>query len=418
MRRRVLGFEALEGQAFGKVVGVLLLRRAAWRPRLILSFPRLCPTIRITPTSGRTSYRTQAGGGLPQAVRLDESRTAKSGVGHAASSDCRPSRFVGQSRGMLRYEPSRLDRHLLYSTNDAAVGGFGRWFLLGMSASVSAACPGDCNGNGVVSIDELVTAVRIALAQSPLDTCPSADSSSDQRVTVDDLVRAVNAALRGCPSTPTPTATGTRIATVTATVTRTETEVATPTVTSTPSLPVPHQRRQIHDTHGHRHLRRRRRRPRGIRRRDGERDSDSNPHRDGDSSDRFANHEPGVVTDGERDERADRDWDKRCVTTPTATVTGTSSTTPTATPTGRVRRRRPEPPTRSSSPTATSRPTQTRTPTRTASSATATSTGGPLGTRRFSLDPVTSAFISVFAGQCGAQRYGIHRLSRSASWRT
>jgi hypothetical protein len=51
-------------------------------------------------------------------------------------------------------------------------------------------------------------------------------------------------------------------------------------------------------------------------------------------------------------------------------------------------------PTASASSSATTIATQTRTPTAT-SSATATFTGGPLGTRRFSLDPVTSAFVSV-----------------------
>ena len=61
-----------------------------------------------------------------------------------------------------------------------------------------AACSGDCDGNGVVSIDELIRAVRIGLAATPIDDCRAADADSDGHVTIDELVRAVNAALGGC----------------------------------------------------------------------------------------------------------------------------------------------------------------------------------------------------------------------------
>ena len=53
---------------------------------------------------------------------------------------------------------------------------------------------GDCDGDGVVTVNELVTAVNIALGNAPLTDCPSA-SSDGQEVTISDLIQAVNSAL-------------------------------------------------------------------------------------------------------------------------------------------------------------------------------------------------------------------------------
>ncbi len=58
-------------------------------------------------------------------------------------------------------------------------------------------CPGDCDGDGTVSISELIRAVGIALGDS-LAECLAADPGSDGAVTIADLIRAVSAALDGC----------------------------------------------------------------------------------------------------------------------------------------------------------------------------------------------------------------------------
>src|SRR5512144_569100 len=68
------------------------------------------------------------------------------------------------------------------------------------------ACPGDCDADAAVSIDELVRGVGIALGSTDLDSCPAFDSGADGTVSIDELIAAVNAALNGCPSV-TPTAT-------------------------------------------------------------------------------------------------------------------------------------------------------------------------------------------------------------------
>jgi len=66
-------------------------------------------------------------------------------------------------------------------------------------AEVPAPCVGDCSGNGIVTVGDLVTGVNIALGNLPLSACVSFDGNGDRRVTVDELLSAVNSALQGCP---------------------------------------------------------------------------------------------------------------------------------------------------------------------------------------------------------------------------
>jgi hypothetical protein len=50
----------------------------------------------------------------------------------------------------------------------------------------------------VVQIDELVEAVAISMEAAPVDDCPAADLDDDRQVSVDEVIRAVRAALVGC----------------------------------------------------------------------------------------------------------------------------------------------------------------------------------------------------------------------------
>ena len=76
------------------------------------------------------------------------------------------------------------------------------------SAAAAQVCPGDCNGSGTVSIDELILAVDIALDIEGNERCPAADRDGSGTVSVDELIAAVDVALDGCPAvTPTPTVT-------------------------------------------------------------------------------------------------------------------------------------------------------------------------------------------------------------------
>ena len=63
-----------------------------------------------------------------------------------------------------------------------------------------SACVGDCNNDGgAVTLDEVVTMVDIAFGHTPLAACQAGDANHDGQITVDELLRAVNNALTGCP---------------------------------------------------------------------------------------------------------------------------------------------------------------------------------------------------------------------------
>ena len=97
-------------------------------------------------------------------------------------------------------------------------------------------CRGDCNGNGVVSVEELVRLVNIALGGAAVTSCPPGDQNGDGQITIDELVAAVRALLENC--SPTATATATATDTQTATFTATPTgPTATPTATVQTTTP-------------------------------------------------------------------------------------------------------------------------------------------------------------------------------------
>ncbi len=65
-----------------------------------------------------------------------------------------------------------------------------------------APCAGDCDGDGTVTVDEIVLGVNIALGSVPAEQCLAADHNRDGNVTIDELLAAVNHALAGCGPTP------------------------------------------------------------------------------------------------------------------------------------------------------------------------------------------------------------------------
>jgi len=85
-----------------------------------------------------------------------------------------------------------------------------------------------------VTIDELVTGVSIALGDADAGACAGLDRDQNGRATVDELVAAVDGALRGCVPkfTPTPVV-------PLATSTPTTTATPSPTATSAPTQSVP-----------------------------------------------------------------------------------------------------------------------------------------------------------------------------------
>jgi len=61
------------------------------------------------------------------------------------------------------------------------------------------ACPGDCNLDAAVTVQDLIANVNVALGRSSLARCVAGDSNGDGNVTVGELISAVRAALDGCP---------------------------------------------------------------------------------------------------------------------------------------------------------------------------------------------------------------------------
>ena len=59
-------------------------------------------------------------------------------------------------------------------------------------------CVGDCDGNGVVSVAELIKGVDIFLGLERAGDCPATECNGSALVAVDCLIQAVNAALNGC----------------------------------------------------------------------------------------------------------------------------------------------------------------------------------------------------------------------------
>lgn len=57
---------------------------------------------------------------------------------------------------------------------------------------------GDSNGDGVVEVDEVITAVAVSLGGLAASTCSLADVDGDGAVTGDELISGTNSALRGC----------------------------------------------------------------------------------------------------------------------------------------------------------------------------------------------------------------------------
>lgn len=66
------------------------------------------------------------------------------------------------------------------------------------STATPPSCPGDCDGDHVVTVSELIEGVRMSLGQLGVDRCGVLDRDGNAQVTVDELIAAVQAALSGC----------------------------------------------------------------------------------------------------------------------------------------------------------------------------------------------------------------------------
>lgn len=106
--------------------------------------------------------------------------------------------------------------------------------VAGPRRGAAQTCGGDCDGDGMVTVSELITAVNIVLGGAALDAC-SAILPGGGTPSVSHLVAAVSNALCGCAPCPTAPPTHTPTATplpATATPSSTAIPTATPLVTT------------------------------------------------------------------------------------------------------------------------------------------------------------------------------------------
>jgi hypothetical protein len=70
---------------------------------------------------------------------------------------------------------------------------------------VVTTCTGDCNGDGVVSIGEVVKCINMFLGQplcsttDPAANCPVADVNNDGQVSIGEIMQCINNLVGGCP---------------------------------------------------------------------------------------------------------------------------------------------------------------------------------------------------------------------------
>ena len=69
----------------------------------------------------------------------------------------------------------------------------------GPTSTPGGPCAGDCNGDGTVSVNELVLGVSVALGTSGTDVCLAMDGNTDGQVAISELITAVASLLDGCP---------------------------------------------------------------------------------------------------------------------------------------------------------------------------------------------------------------------------
>ena len=59
-------------------------------------------------------------------------------------------------------------------------------------------CVADCNDDGMVAVNEVILGVNIALENATVAECPDADSNGNGAVTIGELIEAINDVISGC----------------------------------------------------------------------------------------------------------------------------------------------------------------------------------------------------------------------------
>jgi hypothetical protein len=79
-------------------------------------------------------------------------------------------------------------------SNYGSYGGGGGLTTIYIDGRPAWRCEGDCNGDGLVDIDELMLCIDIAMGTAPADSCPSPSAGA---LTISSLTNAVANSLTG-----------------------------------------------------------------------------------------------------------------------------------------------------------------------------------------------------------------------------
>jgi hypothetical protein len=102
-----------------------------------------------------------------------------------------------------------MGRHVMRRARHGTIALLATFLLVGAAPAARAACAGDCNGDRMVTIDELITMVDAALGTLDASVCPAGDLDGNGAISIAEIVTAINRALTGCTDEPAPTATPT-----------------------------------------------------------------------------------------------------------------------------------------------------------------------------------------------------------------
>ena len=152
------------------------------------------PTATLAPTSTRTNTATQTPGQTPTAT------LAPTGT-RANTATRTPGQTATASRSVTQTDtgtPTATPTSVATPTSSAQLTV--TQLPTSTATPASVPCEGDCDGNGSVTISELITGVAIALGSQPIDRCLPLDSSGNGHIEINELIAAVGHALNGCPS--------------------------------------------------------------------------------------------------------------------------------------------------------------------------------------------------------------------------
>lgn len=137
-----------------------------------------------------------------ESARYDVADMISSSVAHALTFQAAS---TDSSVAAIALEGGRLEIHAIRQGAARVIvtadDGHGERAFDAIDITVAGAqgCAGDCDADGIVAVEELITGVAIALGRAPFERCPALDGNIDGEVRIEDLIGAMRHLLASCP---------------------------------------------------------------------------------------------------------------------------------------------------------------------------------------------------------------------------